>query len=237
MQEVITAPTHIALDAPRFLSMKAKDAIYRYHIRRVTAKEWKAYYAGILSETVQVAPSTVERIYDEDVAGLQLVNDVLLVMAVRPNGEEHFADRDLDAAKIPLRQRIGMSKLLASATSLSMVDAYGDEVEVKLSSLWSAPDGTMHLFETAHTFVQPGIEHVRKFRAGSANIRVGKRDGMTINSFVAPELASMAIYDDLIVCCSGYMANGAELEGKEAIVREMDGHHKAVAARALFSLD
>lgn len=234
MHEPIKPPTHIALDAPRFLAMKATGGAYRYQIRRVTANDWKAFYAAIVSETVQIAPGQLERMHDEDVASLELVDRVLLMLAIRPNGEEHFADHDLNPAKIPLRQRIGMGKLLASATCLSVSDAYGDETEVKLSSVWSAPEGTMHIFETSHVFEQPGIEHVRKYRAGTANVRVGKRGDLALNSFIAPELAAMAIYDELVLSCTGYMANGSELHGREAITREMDGHHKAIAARALF---
>lgn len=233
--EPIATEAVIDLSGTRYVILALGNTLFRFQVRRLADADWKKFFAGIVQETLQAEESSTQSFYDLDCTSLQLVEDVTVGCDTKQKDGELFDVVDFDKAKLSLNHRLQIARVLASAVRVNRDDAFGDEVVVTISSPWSVGQDKMAIVETQHTFAQPGIEHVRRFRGISACVSIAKRDGMTVTSYPSPYGAAMFLYGDLIRSVRGYKANGADLGSDvEAIKREMDGYHKAVAAYALF---
>lgn len=216
------APVLLNLDVPRTITLKTKSGEFTYSTRRVTQKDWEQYLQGIVDQTMRV-DGEFQKVYEADSAQVELADRVLL---------------NLDTSKVPFSHRLAIGTVLRSVSPLEEFEAeIAERIVVRLGAMWPV-DGKSQVFEgLVHRFRHPSIEDLKRYKFETSRVRV-RGEGKDSVSVYPPRLAiGMKLYDELIDSVDGYAVNGASLDGKENIVREMDGMHKAVAALHLFTRD
>jgi hypothetical protein len=221
--EVATsAPVLLNLDAPRVITLKTKSGEFTYTTRRVTLKDWEQYFQGVVDQTMRV-DGEFQKVYDADSAAVELADRVLL---------------NVEPVKLPFSHRLAIGAVLRTATTLDHFDAeIADRTVVKLGAIWPT-DGASHAYEgLVHRFRHPSIENLKRYKFETSRVRVRGEGKDSVSMYPSRMAIAMKLYDELIDSVDGYAVNGVALEGKENIVREMDGGHKAVAALHLFTRD
>ena len=145
--------------------------------------------------------------------------------------------------RIPRAHAIRAANLLTSVSFSrpefgTVIGGEGDLVV--LDAVWTADDsgaGTRKYSGLKHYFGSVSADQQRRFdrTRNRAFILGDRRRGRTIIPSSQSLFASL--YDELIQRVEGYSVGGRPLEGREEIVREMDGFHKSAAAQGLFESD
>jgi len=140
-----------------------------------------------------------------------------------------------EAQKVPLSHCLAIANVLTSAYVPDQEMAgFG---QVPLMAIWTAGDGgsMRRQKNLLHVFEEPTAEQNRRYRRDDSRAQVigGLRKGETVYHGAQRTLA--ALYDELIVRVEGYVVDGAALEGRDAIARNMDGYHKVAAVARLFA--
>lgn len=230
------------LQQPRTIVIKQKDKRFVYHFRRLSDRDWRKYYHGILSQTENVAGEQV-RTFDFRSSLLALVEETLERVEgyTGPGGAsvEQLADWKL---RLPAGHKQAAGLVLCDVRADDAIvrdeSVLSDVTEVALSCAWTAnPEGYMTQFSgLVHRFRHPSIEHLRRFNRESSRARVvgGSRTGKTIWPGRQELLADL--YDQLIAAVDGYSFGAMQLSDQvEEIKRYMDMQHKVAAAQVLFA--
>jgi hypothetical protein len=206
----------IDLAQPRSIVLREGARAFPYAVPRIPQHQWFKYFDGIVSTAVRDGKLVVSRV-DTSSAGVKLVDSMI------------------NYEPVPLAHRLGIANVLTSAyVPDQAMEGFG---QVPLVAIWSADEnGTMRRYKKlVHVFDEPDAEQNQRYRRDDSRSQIigGSRKGTTVYNGAQKTLA--ALYDELIVSVAGYTVNGAPLEGREAIAREMDAYHKVAAVAKLFT--
>ena len=231
----------LALDVPRVITLRnpKTNALYTWQMRRVTHDDWARYFAGIVHQTINEG-ETRSQVFDSESALIELVTRVVEAVSgygAVPAGKwrEMLPERHRRAVGLALCG-VGPSGDQADSEMLSEL------IEVKLDATWSSaqdPDDhsrckTQLVRGLVHRFRHPSIAQLKRYNFEVARVRVTGSAESGVTSYPSRQGIAMRLYDELIVSVEGYTVQGCPLADVEAIVREMDGAHKAAAALELF---
>ncbi|HZU30892.1 MAG TPA: hypothetical protein VFB79_07235 [Candidatus Angelobacter sp.] len=227
----------LALDQPRVIAIKDGKFVYTFHFRRITQGDWMLYFDGIHYTSRNVERAEVNEL-DLDTAGIELFERCLVKVEgyrgefmSKPDWQTRVLPRHAHAASWALR-----SCTVSQAESDQPFDP--ERVEISLDAVWSITENTAQTTGykgLLHFFAPPSAEDKRRFYRAGAQSKVvgGTRNGTTIHAKRHKVL--LELYDKLILAVDGYSIGGQALSDVAEIRREMDGHHKLMAAQALFS--
>jgi len=221
----------LPLDALRTVALKGTKQTYTYHLRRVTGDDWMKYFASVVDQTLNLSGSR-ERVLDTESALLELVDRVL----VRAEGYGDLSAIGEWKSFLPMRHRIAVGVVLRSVAAASTDDDVQicNLVEVRLDATWPIDGKTCGYDGLVHRFRHPSIDDLKRFNFEASRIKVRGTGDNGVSIYPSRHAIALKMYDDLIESADGYSIHGEPLTGKEAIVREMDGAHKATAALRLF---
>jgi hypothetical protein len=216
------APVLLNLDVPRVITLKSKSGEFVYKTRRVTLKDWEQCFLGFIDQSLRV-DGEFQKVYDADSSLIELADRVIV---------------DCNTAKVPFSHRLAVGAVLRTATPVEDSGAeVMDRVVIGLGAVWPV-EGASQVFEgLLHCFRYPSIEDLKRWKFENSRVRVRGEGKDSVSSYPSRLAIAMKLYDDLIESVDGYAVGGSPLEGKENIVREMDGAHKAMAVMALFTRD
>jgi hypothetical protein len=229
----------IELKNPRVIAIAERGKNYLLKLAPVTKAQWLRYFESIVSTSENQAGKRVDS-FDSTTARVELVEKLLVGAEGYATGGQPIASIPGWQQLIPLRHRQAAGNVL---TEVERAEPEDDEAlmlgfePVYLNAVWSANErGEMVKYSgLCHRFKTPTAEHQRRFSRDSSRSVVvgGSRRGVTKWLGVQATLADL--YDELVESVEGYTVNGALLEGRESIVREMDTYHKVAAADVLFA--
>lgn len=229
-QATAPAPVLLPLDVPRVITLKARSGEFKYKTRRVTLKDWETCFQGIVDQSMRV-DGELQKVYDADSALIELADRVMF--SADDGAGRSFPKPDV----LPFSHRLAIGTALRTVTPTDEDDQICDFATITMAAVWPTAGASVAFGGLVHRFRHPSIEDVKRFRFESARARV-RGDGRNSITIYPSRLAiAMKLYDDLIDSVEGYAFAGAELEGKDNVVREMDGAHKATAALQLFIRD
>ena len=238
MSETSKSETLLDLAQPRVVVLTDRGHQYTLRCRRITDKDWAAYFSGIVVSSQQEGRERVN-VRDFDSARIGLAEGVL----ESAEGYEVAGDVALMSlpnwqSRVPLAHRLKLSDVLASARPAASgemtIQPEGEQAE--LDATWGAnADGKMqHFTGLKHFFATPTEEQHRRYMRESNRsfVQGGSRSGKTIYRGAQALLAKL--YDELVQSVEGYAWEGLELVDPREIVAAMDMHHKVMAAQELF---
>jgi hypothetical protein len=230
----------IELAQPRVIVIDDRGFSYKLTVGRISKKAWLKYFEGIHSASEHQNGELVES-FDATSARVELVTKELI------DAEGYASSTPITSIanwqeQIPLRHRLTVGGVLVSARHSAYIAPENAPLPlgvetVFLDAVWAADEhGMMREYQVlCHRFRTPSGEHQRRYARDSSRSRVigGSRSGKTI--YMGAQATLIDLYDELIESVEGYVVNGQELIGHEAIAREMDAYHKVVAAAQLFA--
>jgi hypothetical protein len=239
MSESIATGTTLDLAFSRVIVLAGPRKTYKLTCRRVTPEDWTAYYASLSSMSERDGRSLVTSV-DIETPRRKLAERVI----VNAEGYTIVGGGDLVSVanwqtKLPLSHRMKVAEVLASIfidTAESDV-IHLDGIPVTLATIWTAAaDGTgmEKVSGLKHILKEPTEKQHQRYARESSRTQVlgGSRAGTTVYPGCQKLLA--ALYDELVISVDGYSSNGAALSDVATIRREMDMHHKVVAAQEIF---
>jgi hypothetical protein len=230
IQATVPAPVLVSLDVPRVIALKTKGVEFKYKTRRVTQKDWEARFQGIVDQSMRV-DGELQKVFDAESSLVELADRVLV-------SADDGVHRAFSEPKVlPFSHRLAVGKVLSSVAAVETEELLCDLVTVEVAAIWPTDDASLAYEKLIHRFRQPSIEDLKRYRFECARVRVAGDGKNSVTRYPSRLAISLRLYDDLIASVDGYAVNGAALEGKENIVREMDGAHKAIAALHLFTRD
>lgn len=244
METAVQSPaeTLLPLDAPeRLVSFQEAGSgrIFTFTFRRITAKDWEKYFAGIVIESWREEGARVDRVdvrsaqhwlFDECVVRVEGYRLRAVEFMQLPNWKDRvrYGHRLLAVEKI---QDVSLSK----TPGPEFEDP--DFEEVRLDALWGAqqPGRMKKYVGLVHRFSPLTAEHKRRLDRSLTESRVvgGGRCARTI--YPVRQALLVKLYDDLIVNVDGYGVAGREIDGVQQIRQEMDAFHKVAAVQQLFA--
>lgn len=223
----------LPLDVPRAVALKSKSGSFVYHLRRVTAADWNAFYNAVVHQKLRIDGRLTE-IFESESALVELVDAVL----ARVEGYGPLEQVKDWKRALPVRHKLAVGLALRTvgvAAAETQTPALCDLVEVRLDAAWGTEGKSTLYAGLVHRFRHPSLEQLKKFNFEAARVTV-MGDGMNgISIYPSRQAIAMKIYDELIESVDGYSVGGAALGDVTAIRREMDGAHKAAAALELLS--
>lgn len=235
-----TSAELLPLDAPqRVAAYSSGGKIYRHTFRRISAEEWaNDFFLRIVAEFRQTAEG-YEQVLSQESACLSLYARAAV-------SAEGFKLRDGDEPMhkwpswpncVPQNHRIAAVELLAQVVpSQTEQENCPDGVSIAIDALWSeSAAGEMKRFQgLIHRFAYPTREHSHRFLIAKSRSLIVGGTRMGTTRLQSPQATLTRLYDELIQSVEGYSVGGAPLSGREAIIRDMDACHKAVAVQQIF---
>lgn len=227
----LSAPREFAIRVPK---PGGTPREYKLACRRVLREDWVAYFGALYFGTRQEGRDLLQTVETES-ARVALLDKVL----TRAEGYKLAGGEDLMSQAnwrdlVPLDHRLLVGSLLTSAAPEPDDDdaIYPGGRPVKLTAVWGSNDeGAQRFTGLVHVLKAPTDAQYRRYKRAASITRIhgGTRNGTT--EYVGAQLEAAALYDELIVSVDGYSVNGTPLGSDvELIKREMDTHHKFVAA-------
>jgi hypothetical protein len=226
----------LPLDQPRVVTFKDRGHVYTYTFKRISSDDWRKYFnaAHVSSENTKDGR---ESVIDFATAGADLVRRT--VDKVEGYAGNFTARENWRELLPPSHLSATFGLLIATAPDAARADEGIDPLgmTVRLKSTWTSREaGKMTQFDgLIHLFNVPTLEQQMKYnRALNRQVVVGgSRSGQTLYPHIEPLL--IEFYDALIQGVFGYQAGDHQLSADLVEIRkEMDAHHKYVAARELF---
>jgi hypothetical protein len=226
----------LMLDEPRVIALRDRKHTFTFHFRRITDRDWDAYFKGIYVAS-RVENNTQVNTTDLETAGLDLFESTV----TRVEGYARELNKKEDFSKVLPRHSIPVSWLLRTVNASQITNENPpdpDFVETSIDALWSQtkPGSKTTMFKgLIHRFAPPTIAQKKRLLRNGAISRVvgGSRQGTTI--YAARHSVLVDIYDELIQSVDGYGVDGKPLESVDQIRREMDCYHKLESASQLFN--
>jgi hypothetical protein len=238
MSEETAVPATIELTAERVIVLEGVRGTYTLVCRRVTKEDWAAYFEAIFNTSKREGQDTVQG-FDAQTARLVLAERVITdATGYKVAGDVELKSLPNWKRLIPLNHRIEVADILASARAVSdddgLIHPEGDSVSI--NCVWGADDeGTMQAVTgLKHVLAAPSEAQHRRYAREASRTRIlgGDRKGETL--YPGAQMTLAALYDELVLSVDGYLVNGQPLSSKELIAREMDAHHKVMAAQQIF---
>jgi hypothetical protein len=226
----------LMLDEPRVIALRDGKHTFTFHFRKITARDWDAYFKGIYVASRTENNAQVNTT-DLQTAGLELFESTV----TKVQGYSRELSTPSDFAKVLPKHSIPVSWSLRTVGASTVTNDSApdpDVVETSIDALWSQTkpgDETTMYLGLIHRFAPPTIAQKKRLLRNGAISRVvgGSRQGTTI--YAARHTVLVDIYDELIQSVEGYGLAGRPLDSIELIRREMDSYHKLEAASQLFN--
>lgn len=204
--------------------------------RRIGREDWAAYFAAIYFATQQDGKDLIRNVETES-ARVTLVHRAL----TRAEGYRVAGDVDLMSVTnwrdlLPVEHRLLAGTLLASAQPEPESDEedilHPEGQPVRINAVWGsdAAGNALRYSDLVHVLKAPTDAQFRRYNRAASQTRVlgGSRTGTT--QYIGAGIVAAEIYDELVVSVQGYTLHGSPLSDADTIKREMDAHHKFVAA-------
>lgn len=235
------AQTAIDLAQPRTIVLSDRGRLFTLECRRITNADWTAFFNAI-SVTSEQRDGGIISVTDTTSPQLQLAEAVLVDAKGYKvaGGAMEFVGSEGWQRKLPLAHRLKLGEILADARPEfgdGDLDISMEGELVSLSCTWTATsDGQcmQKISGLKHIFATPTEEQYRRYQRAASRVKVvgGSRTGKTV--YLGAHAVLADLYDELIVSADGYVVGDQLLRGRESIAREMDMHHKVMAAQMLF---
>jgi len=235
-----SSPELLPLDArERVIVFRSGGRICRHIFRRITASDWETFFAHIVAE-FREEKNGFAQVVDTDFAKLVVYNRAILRVEGydTPDGSEPNKLPDWPEC-IPQEHRLPAVEFLMRLNQSEVQNRFTLETgskRVRFDAMWSEgePGRMTEYLGLVHKFATPKAGHRQKFLKAKNRsfIAGGSRNSTTIIPSAYPSLVKL--YDELIEGVEGYSVSGRPLDGRDEIIREMDGFHKSVGVSRPF---